>query len=256
MNENGNTLSQEAIDALLESQPDQEEEGEPSASSAGPEVATATDGPVSPETEEKRAPTDTSEQPEADIADDADETLATVQAASAPATPLTINVPPPPGAVTPPGVVHAGPTTSTAAASSYTGAPGLDKDEVVMIASEAAESAVAPLQEGLSAVSGRIGALEEALKKIVALEKQVVALKGQVSTTSGGLTLEDLRPLVDRLLKLEHGTRHTPAFNVYEKFTCSSCQAHGAVQVRTRCSSCGSEGWLGRKEPGVNGRAA
>ena len=63
------------------------------------------------------------------------------------------------------------------------------------------------------------------------------------------LTVEAIKPLIDRVLALEKGAKNSPLFNLYEKFTCASCESHGAAQARARCGSCGKEGWFGRKEP-------
>ena len=115
-----------------------------------------------------------------------------------------------------------------------------------MIAGEAAESAVAPVQADLGLVSGRVDAMEAAQVKIALLEAEIATLKAQ--NTGGALKIEDLKPLIDRLKALEKGAKNSPLFNLYEKFTCASCGNHGAVQARTRCGSCGKEGWFGRKQ--------
>ena len=117
-----------------------------------------------------------------------------------------------------------------------------------MIAGEAADSAIAPLQGDLGIISGRVETLEAAIKKIETLEAEVARLKAQKSAAGGGITVEQLKPVIDRLLKLEKAAKGSPVFGLYDKFTCSSCASQGAAQVRARCGSCGKEGWFGRKE--------
>ncbi len=84
------------------------------------------------------------------------------------------------------------------------------------------------------------------MAKIQALEAEIQQLKAQ-KPGGGGLDLEALKPLVDRVKELERGAKSSPLFNLYDKFTCSSCDNHGAAQARARCGKCGKEGWFGRK---------
>jgi uncharacterized small protein (DUF1192 family) len=120
----------------------------------------------------------------------------------------------------------------------------------MIIAGEAAESAITPLQGDLDIISGRVSTLEEAVKKIASLEAEVARLKAQKpAAAAGGITIEQLKPLVDRLAKLEKAAKGSPVFNLYEKFVCSSCASHGAAQVKARCGACGKEGWFGKKTP-------
>ena len=117
-----------------------------------------------------------------------------------------------------------------------------------MIAGETSEAMVAPVQADVAAVSGRVDALEAALKKIEGLEQQIKQIKSS-GTSGGGLSMEAIKPLIDRVARLEQGAKNSPLFNLYEKFTCSSCGNHGAAQARVRCGVCGKEGWFGRKQP-------
>ena len=120
-----------------------------------------------------------------------------------------------------------------------------------MIAGETAESSIAPLQADLGLISGRVDALEAAMAKIKELEAEIKKLKARpaAAAPSGGLTLNDVKPLIERVAKLEQGAKNSPLFNLYEKFTCGSCGTHGAAQARARCGVCGTEGWFGRKKP-------
>ena len=91
--------------------------------------------------------------------------------------------------------------------------------------------------------------LEAALKKIEGLERQIEELKTAGASGGGGLSIAAIKPLIDRVARLEKGALNSPLFNLYEKFTCSSCGSHGAAQARARCGVCGKEGWFGRKQP-------
>ncbi len=125
----------------------------------------------------------------------------------------------------------------------------MNEEQVMMIAGEAAEAAVAPVQGDVGLISGRVDALEAAIAKIGQLEAELAKLKSAGGgNTGGGLSIEDIKPLVDRLKELEKGAKNSPLFNLYEKFTCASCGNHGAAQARARCGKCGKEGWFGRKE--------
>lgn len=266
MDENSSVLSQDAIDALLNSQvvDDSEEEAPAEESALAPEpIAEAAPEPV---TEAAPEPTPVAEAaPAAPVAQAAPPPAPVVEAAPAapvveavPATPaapepVMVAAPPPPGVTPPPGVVHVEPPAAApvAGAPAPVAAPeavgGVTEEQAMMIAGEAAEAAIAPVQGDIGLVSGRVDALEAAIAKIQKLEVEIATLKSQ-KAGSGGIDLETLRPLVDRLLNLEKGAKNSPLFNLYEKFTCSSCDNHGAAQARARCGKCGKEGWFGRKE--------
>ena len=83
--------------------------------------------------------------------------------------------------------------------------------------------------------------LKAALQRIARLEKLVDALKQHITEAAA------LKTLAGRIAKLEQGAAATPVFNIYSKFTCSSCGRHGAAQVKARCGHCGKEGWFGKK---------
>lgn len=267
MNETSSALSQEAIDAMLNSQASEETDEK----DASVEDAPAPE-PIA-EVEETAAASETadSEQPEPEIAEQpADEaaepeasgsaepepsepeattepvTVSAVSLASLdleedgddePA-PVTVNAPPPPGVTPPPGVVHAEQP------------PGVADEEIEerfrTIADEIASSVIGSMQGELSALSQRITALESIESRISAIEANIAGLPTGESTD--GLSLEELMPLIERLKALEKGAKNSPLFNLYEKFTCSSCESHGAAQARTRCGNCGKEGWFGRRQ--------
>lgn len=257
MDENSSVLSQDAIDALLTSsvsaEPAEEapvEEAAPAAEAA-PEVvaeaapvveaAPAAAAPVAEPVPAAPAPA----APAAPVA------APVVEAAPAAPAPVMVSAPPPPGATPPPGVVHAEPPPAAppaAVAVAPEAIAGVTEEQAMMIAGEAAEAAVAPVQGDVGLVSGRVDALEVAVAKIKALEAEVERLKSQKPATSGGLDLEALKPLVERVKELERGAKNSPLFNLYDKFICSSCDNHGAAQARARCGKCGKEGWFGRKE--------
>ena len=107
----------------------------------------------------------------------------------------------------------------------------------------ASEAANGLINKDVAALTARIESVEKALKQLANLEKQVQSLKKALDS---GKELEALRK---KISILENGARNTPVFNLYEKITCSSCGTHGAAQVKTRCPSCGKEGWFGRRSP-------
>jgi hypothetical protein len=208
MDENTTALTQDAIDALLSTPKDEAQTAD--AAMTVPPVATQ--APAAP---------------------------SAVPVQPAVPTTITINAPPPPDATPPPGVVHASQPQASV--------PALDEERAAAIATEAAVAAVSPLQSSLSSLSNRMKALETALKKIESLEKEIARLKAQ-KPQGEVVTVETVRPLAERVVKLEKAAKNSPVFNIYEKFTCASCGSQGAAQVRTRCGACGKEGWLGRSK--------
>jgi hypothetical protein len=260
MDENSSVLSQDAIDALLNAQPtDDTEEAVPAEEAAPAEetvVQVAAEEPAAeaapePEPVAEAAPVAAAAEPVAPVvAEAAPEPVAVVETPPAPAAPepVTVSAPPPPGVTPPPGVVHATPPAAPAPAETPPAAGGVTEEQVMMMSGEAAESAVAPLQADLGLISGRVDSLEAALAKIQALENEIASLK-KTQSAGSGVSLEDLKPLIERVVSLEKGAKNSPLFNLYEKFTCSSCNTEGAAQARARCGVCNKEGWFGRKKP-------
>lgn len=234
MDQNSSVLSQDAIDALLNSQlSDDADDAAPSEEAAPPQAPAVEPVPVA----EPAAP--------APVAAPVVEAAPPAPAAPQP---VMVNAPPPPGVTPPPGVIYAAPAAPVAAQPAVP-AGGLTEEQVLMMAGEAAEAAVAPVQGDIGIISGRVDVLEAAQAKIRALEIEIASLKAAVRAAGGGITLEAIKPLIERVAALEKGAKNTPLFNLYEKFTCSSCATHGAAQARARCGVCGKEGWFGRKKP-------
>lgn len=247
MDENSSTMSQDAIDALLESQAagDADEEAVAAVDrTAGTGDEDQTDAGTGPSDEPTAGPS------EALAGTDADEEGAAVSAVAdqdipaapedkpaAKPRPVPVNTPPPPGATPPPGVVSSDESEDE----------GLSEEQLLAMIGEATDNAVIPVQNDVSILSGRIDALETALAKIKELEAQVAELK-KSQNRGDSVTLEMLKPLVDRVVALEKGAKGDPLFNLYEKFNCSSCYSNGTAQARARCSKCGKEGWFGRRE--------
>ena len=253
MDENSSVLSQDAIDALLNSQPSDDASSEaPVEEAAPPEPVAEAPEPVAAAVAEPAAvvpdPVVAAPVAAAPVVEAAPPPVAVAPAAPEP---ITVSAPPPPGVTPPPGVVHAAPAVPAAPVAAAPAAEpvgGVTEEQVLMMSGEASEAAVAPLQADIGLISGRVGALEAAIAKIQALEMEISNLKA-MQATGGGLTMETLKPLIDRVASLEKGAKNSPLFNLYEKFTCSSCGTHGAAQARARCGVCNKEGWFGRKEP-------
>jgi hypothetical protein len=68
--------------------------------------------------------------------------------------------------------------------------------------------------------------LAAALKRIERLEKLVEALKAHITEAAA------LKAVAARVVKLERGAAADPIFNIYGKFTCSSCGTKGAAPIR------------------------
>ncbi len=248
MDENSSALSQDAIDELLDSQVTDETEGaaeqaaEPSADLAVAEPETE-DAPAADPEEEGL--TDAESEVEAEdllVAEPA--TDSPPEEESPEPEPVLIAAPPPPGITPPPGVVHIEQSPSEATGTQL---EGISEEQARVIAGEASQAAITPLHNDIGAISNRVDALEAALQKIKRLEGEIARLKSQ-DQAAQGLKIEDLQPLVDRLLALEQSARKSPLHNLYDRFDCSECRNHGAAQARVRCRSCGTEGWFGRKE--------
>lgn len=229
--DNGAVLSQDAIDALLSSVPEDSEsapEPEESASAEGsvnvveapplhPEVTddlpastlgveiTATDGPVAPP-------------------------LAPSPTQSIPPAPVYQPLPPPPPLIPPPVVAQPG-------------KGGITREEAIEIAGEAAETESAPIQASVSRVSKRVDTLEAALDQIAELEEEISRLKKRPEPKPDPRILQ----LYERMNALEGRARKSPVFGLYDKFTCPGCGHVGEAQVRVRCGHCEKDGWYGKK---------
>ena len=166
--ENGSVLSQDAIDALLNSAP---EEG---ADAPEPEQSAPAEVPVTVVEAPPLNPELTEDSDENAVAPDtpvpAAATVATAApAAPPPAAPGPQAVPPapvyqplsPPPPLVPPPVV------------AQPGKGGITRAEAIEIAGEAAETEAAPLQASVSRVSKRVDTLEAALDQIIELETSV-----------------------------------------------------------------------------------
>lgn len=250
MDENSAALSQDAIDELVDTQskPDDQADTEtvtteePQSEASTDEVDaesgespedTLDDEPASPE------PDPVPPEPSSVITMKGPEPLDIPDAVEP--EPLTVDAPPPPGVTPPPGVVH------EASNSGQFEEDVIDEEHAMQLADTAVNAAIAPVKSDIGKLATRMGTLEAALKKIAMLEAEVSRLKSQQKAALSGVSVDDLKPLVERLMKLEKAAKGSPVFNLYEKFTCASCESHGAAQVRSRCGSCGKEGWFGRK---------
>lgn len=250
MDENSAALSQDAIDELVDTQakPDDEAETETAASE---ELTTeaATDEVDAESDEVSEEPLDDEQaSPEPDPVPPEPSSVITMKGPEpldipgpVEPEPLTVDAPPPPGVTPPPGVVH------DASNSNQFEDDAVDEEHAMQLADTAVTAAIAPVKSDIGKLATRIVTIEAALKKIASLEAEVSRLRSQQKAASSGVSVDDLKPLVERLMKLEKAANGSPVFNLYEKFTCASCESHGAAQVRSRCGSCGKEGWFGRK---------
>lgn len=228
--DNGAVLSQDAIDALLNSVPEE------APAATAPEQSESTDEPVvvveAPPLH-PGLPGDSTETATSalgvDIAPVAAPPLA--QAAQAvPPAPVYQPLPPPPPMVPPPVVAQPG-------------KGGVTRDEAIEIAGEAAETEAAPIQASVSRVSKRLDTLEAALDQLAELEEEISRLKKRPEPKPDPRILQ----LYDRMLTLEARARKSPVFGLYDKFTCSGCGHVGEAQVRVRCGNCAKDGWYGKK---------
>lgn len=234
--DNGAVLSQDAIDALLNSVPEEAPvatEPEQSESTEEP-VAVVEAPPLHPE-----QPGDSTESATAALGIEITPVAAPPPAAAAPAAPAVLAVPPapvyqplpPPPPMVPPPVV------------AQPGKGGVTRDEAIEIAGEAAETEAAPIQASVSRVSKRVDTLEAALDQIAELEEEISRLKKRPEPKPDPRILQ----LYDRMLALEARARKSPVFGLYDKFTCSGCGHVGEAQVRVRCGHCANDGWYGKK---------
>jgi len=228
--DNGAVLSQDAIDALLNSVSD-----EPSGAPA-PEQDAPAEEPVAVVEAPGLHP---------EVSDDAAATAlgieitpaapAPVKAAAAapsevPPAPVYQPLPPPPPLIPPPVVAQPG-------------KGGITREEAIEIAGEAAETEAAPLQASVSRVSKRVDTLEAALDRIAEMEEEISRLKKRPEPKPDPRILR----LYDRMRELEDRARKSPVFGLYDKFTCASCGHIGEAQVRVRCGHCEKDGWYGKK---------
>ena len=234
--DNGAVLSQDAIDALLSSEPEE------AVDAPAPEKSAPAEEPV---TVVEAAPLHP-EQPADSIAGIGVETTPNEGAGAAPApvaaaptapvaqaippAPVYQPLPPPPPLVPPPVVAQPG-------------KGGITRAEAIEIAGEAAETEAAPIQASVSRVSKRVDTLEAALDQIAELEEEMSRLKKRLETKSDPRIVQ----LYDRMRVLEDRARKSPVFGLYDKFTCPGCGHLGEAQVRVRCGHCAKDGWYGKK---------
>ena len=234
--DNGAVLSQDAIDALLSSEPEE------TVDAPAPEASAPAEEPV---TVVEAAPLHP-EQPADSIAGIGVETppnegavAAPAPVAAAPTAPVAQAIPPapvyqplpPPPPLVPPPVV------------AQPGKGGITRAEAIEIAGEAAETEAAPIQASVSRVSKRVDTLEAALDQIAELEEGMSRLKKRLETKSDPRIVQ----LYDRMRVLEDRARKSPVFGLYDKFTCPGCGHVGEAQVRVRCGHCANDGWYGKK---------
>lgn len=248
--DNGAVLSQEAIDALLNSVPADSGDTAP-AEEAAPEAAAPEPVAEEPEVNVVEAPplhpeaTATSAATPEPVAEVAPPAAAPApapapapQAATPPAqgsaaippAPVYQPLPPPPPMVPPPVVAQPG-------------KGGITREEAVEIAGQAAETESAPVQAAVNRVSARVDTMEAALEKIAQLEEEIVQLKKRPEPKPDPRIIQ----LFDRLNELEDKAKKSPVFGLYDKFSCTSCGHVGEAQVRARCGHCAKEGWFGKK---------
>ncbi|MCZ6539946.1 MAG: hypothetical protein O6922_09005 [Chloroflexi bacterium] len=218
--DNSAVLSQDAIDALLNSEPEEAADApEPEDSDPGEEPVNIVEAPpLHPEASEEVAEAAPAAPPAAPAAP------------AIPHAPVYQPLPPPPPLVPPPVVAQPG-------------KGGITREEAVEIAGEAAETEGAPIQAKVSRVSKRVDTLEAAVDQIAELEEEISRLKKRPEPKPDPRILK----LYDRVLALEKRARKSPVFGLYDKFTCSSCGHIGEAQVRVRCGHCATDGWYGKK---------
>lgn len=233
--DNGAVLSQDAIDALLNSVPEDSE------SAPEPEQSASAGGNVSVVEAPLLHPEDTDDSPASTLGVEITLTDAPVAPppASAPAPSLAQPIPPapvyqplpPPPPMIPPPVV------------AQPGKGGITREEAIEIAGEAAETESAPIQASVSRVSKRVDTLEAALDQIAELEEEISRLKKRPEPKPDPRILK----LYERMSALEGRARKSPVFGLYDKFTCPGCGHVGEAQVRVRCGHCEKDGWYGKK---------
>ena len=233
--DNGAVLSQDAIDALLNSVPE-----DAPAAPAAEEVA-----PVEEPVAVVEAPPLTEE-----VVDDSGAAALGIEvspppAAAAPppaaapvpqgsspipAAPVYQPLPPPPPMIPPPVVAQPG-------------KGGVTREEASEIAGEAAETESAPIQAAVSRITKRVDTMEMAFDRIAELEEEISRLKKKPEPKPDPRVLA----LFDRINQLEDRAKQSPVFGLYDKFSCTSCGHQGEAQVRARCGHCSKEGWFGKK---------
>jgi hypothetical protein len=243
--DNGAVLSQDAIDALLNSAPSDAPADAPAAEAAPaaveePVVNVVEAPPLNPEiTDDGGAaalgiavtPPPAAAAPAAPAAAPA---AAPIPQGDSPIPPAPVYQPlPPPPPLVPPPVV------------AQPGKGGITREEATEIAGEAAETESAPIQASVSRISKRVDTLEMALDRIAELEEEIDRIKKKPEPKIE----PDPRVLAlfDRLNTLEERAKNSPVFGLYEKFTCGSCGHLGEAQVRSRCGHCEKEGWFGKR---------
>jgi len=235
--ENGAVLSQDAIDALLNSTPSDAPADAPApAATAEPEVAAVEAPPLNSEVVADSAAAalgiEVSPPPAAAVPAPVAPAAAPQGSSPIPPAPVYQPLPPPPPMIPPPVVAQPG-------------KGGVTREEATEIAGEAAESEAAPIQASVSRISKRVDTLEMALDRIAELEEEIYRIKKKPEP--------EIKPdprvqmLFDRLNALEDSAKASPVFGLYEKFTCRSCGHLGETQVRSRCGHCEKEGWFGKK---------
>ncbi|MDG0865466.1 hypothetical protein [Candidatus Lucifugimonas marina] len=240
--DNGAVLSQDAIDALLNSAPTDApaapaEEASPAAE---PTVNVVEAPPLNPEITDDGGAAALGIEVSPPPAAAAPPAAAPAPAAAPvpqgnspiPPAPVYQPLPPPPPLVPPPVVAQPG-------------KGGITREEATEIAGEAAETESAPIQASVSRISKRVDTLEMALDRIAELEEEIDRIKKKPEPKIE----PDPRVLAlfDRLNKLEERAKNSPVFGLYEKFACGSCGHLGEAQVRSRCGHCEKEGWFGKR---------
>ncbi len=227
--DNGAVLSQDAIDALLNSVPEDVK------SAPAPEESASAEEEVSV----VEAPPLHSEDTDDSSASALGVEITPAEAPVAPAPSPTQSIPPapvyqplpPPPPMIPPPVV------------AQPGKGGVTREEAIEIAGEAAETESAPIQAAVSRVSKRVDTLDATLDRIAELEEEISRLKKRPEPKPDPRILR----LYERMNALEGGARKSPVFGLYDKFTCPGCGHVGEAQVRVRCGHCEKDGWYGKK---------
>ncbi len=229
--DNGAVLSQDAIDALLNSVPEDRK------SAPEPEESASAEGNVSVVEAPSLHPEDTDDLPASALGVEITPADAPVAPAPAPSptqsippAPVYQPLPPPPPLIPPPVVAQPG-------------KGGITREEAIEIAGEAAETESAPIQASVSRVSKRVDTLEAALDQIAELEEEISRLKKRPEPKPDPRILQ----LYERMNALEGRARKSPVFGLYDKFTCPGCGHVGEAQVRVRCGHCEKDGWYGKK---------
>jgi len=245
--DNGAVLSQDAIDALLNSAPEADADApaaEPTPEPvAEPTVDVVEAPPLEPEIVEDSGAAALGIEVSPPPAEIAPPPAVVPVAAAAPvaapvpqgdspipAAPVYQPIPAPPAMIPPPVIAQPG-------------KGGVTREEATEIAGEAAETESAPIQASVSRISKRVDTLEMALDRIAELEEEISRIKKKPEPKPDPRVLK----LFDRLNALEERAKASPVFGLYEKFACGSCGHTGEAQVRARCGHCEKEGWFGKK---------